>query len=305
MTKKWLVLMGLILIVVASGCSRPGSSPKYEMARPQVAETVVVEREVAYAPAEAGDRYSAADVDEDLTVVAQNRMIIYTIHVELVVKDTATTMAQIESLGNEMGGFVSNSTSWKDEGRLRANITVRVPADRLDEALARIRDLALDVESESRSGADATEEFTDLEARLRNLRTTEEELLELLKTRQETTGDTEAILEVHRYLTDIRGQIEQIQGRMNYLSNLSAMATIHVGLTPDVLAQPIVVGKWQPQGTAKEAIQALIKALEFLVDALIWIVLLVIPVLIVILLPLFLVFRAILKWRRKRRRPTA
>lgn len=300
MKKKWLVLM--VLALIASGCAAAG--PAVEP-RPVEVENVV-EKEVAYAPASAEEgRYAVADVSETLTTVTQDRMVIYTVSVEIIVKDAADTMERIESLATEMGGFVSGSNSWKDEGLLRAQVTVRVPADKLDESLAQIRDLALDVERENRESQDVTEEFTDFEARLRNLRTTEGELLELLKTRQEDTGDTEAILEVHRYLTDIRGQIEQIQGRMNYLSNLAAMATIQIGLTPDALAQPIVVGKWRPQGTAKQAIQALIKAVQFLVNVLIWIVLLIIPVLIVILLPLVLIVRALVRWRRKRRRPTA
>lgn len=300
MEKKWFVLMSLILVVIAGGCA---ASPRIGAVQREM--PVVVEKAV-YAPeAEEGVRYSGTDAGEVLTTATQDRMIIYTVEVELIVEDAATTMEQVESLATEMGGFVSDSSSWKDEDQLRASVTVRVPADRLDEALAQIRDLALDVERESRDSLDATEEFTDLEARLRNLRTTEDELLELLKTRQETTGDTEAILEVHRYLTDIRGQIERFQGRMNYLSNLSAMATIHVSLMPDTLVQPLLVGKWQPQGTARKAIRALINTLKFLVAALIWIVILVLPVLIVILLPLFLVLRALLGWRRKRRRPTA
>lgn len=232
-------------------------------------------------------------------------MIIYTVEMELVVKDAAEAMEQIEKLAQEMGGFVSDSNSWKDEGLLRARVTVRVPADKLDVALTQIHGLALDVESESRGSRDVTEDFTDLDAQLRNRQAYEEELLELFKARREATSDTEEILEVYRELTRIRGEIEQIQGRMNYLSNLSAMVTIHIGLTPDALAQPIVVGNWQPQGTAKEAIQALIKALQFLVKVLIWILLFMLPSLIVILLPLFLVLRALLRWRRKRRRPTA
>jgi acetolactate synthase small subunit len=300
MKKRWYVLMTLILALMASGCAAAPSK------REPVSATMVVEREVAYAPAaEEGGRYAVADVSQALTVETQERMVIYTLNMELVVEDTAGTLAQIESLAKETGGFVSDSNSWKEEGQLRARITIRVPADKLDQALAQIRDLAADVQSEVRDSEDVTEEFTDLEARLRNLRKTEEELLELLETRQEETGDTEAILEVHRYLTDIRGQIEQIQGRMNYLSNLSAMATIHVSLTPDVLAQPVVVGKWRPQGTALRAIQALINTLKVLVDAFIWIVIYVVPVLIVILLPLFLVVRAIIRWRRKRRPPSA
>ena len=303
MEKKWIVLLSLILILIVGGCAGAG-----RMSEPTPAaqvDTVAVEREVAFSPSEEGYRYAVADASKALTVETQDRMIIYTVNMELVVEDASEALKQIEDLAEAVGGFVSDSNSWKDEGLLRARITVRVPAEKLDDALAQARDLALDVESESRGSQDATEEFTDLESSLRNLRATEEELLELLKTRQETTGETEAILEVHRYLTDIRGQIEQIQGRMNYLSNLSAMATIEIGLTPDALAQPITVGRWQPQGTAKSAIQALIKAVQFLVTALIWILIFVVPVLIVLLLPLFLVVRALLKWRRRRRRPSA
>jgi hypothetical protein len=300
MKKRWFVLMTLALALVASGCA--AASPKRESV--EATQVVEVEREVAYAPAaEAGERY--ADADEALTASTQDRMIIYIVNMDLVVEDTAAALEQIESLTAEMGGFVSNSNAWKEKDQLRARITVRVPADRLDQALTQIRDLATDVQSEDRDSDDVTEQFTDLEARLRNLRKTEGELLELLETRQEETGDTEAILEVHRYLTDIRGQIEQIQGRMNYLSNLSAMATIQISLTPDVLAQPLVVGKWQPQGTALKAIQALINTVKFLVEALIWILLLIVPVLAIILLPLFLIVRAVLRWRRRRRTPSS
>jgi len=301
MKKRWFALMTLTLALVASGCA--AASPKREPVA--VTQMVEAERGVAYAPAEEGERYVVADADEALTAATQDRMIIYTVNMDLVVEDAAVALEQIESLAAEMGGFVSNSNAWKEKEQLRARITVRVPADKLDQALAQIRDLATDVQSESRDSDDVTEQFTDLEARLRNLRKTEEELLELLETRQEETGDTEAILEVHRYLTDIRGQIEQFQGRMNYLSNLSAMATIQIGLTPDVLAQPLVVGKWQPQGTALKAIQALINTVKFLVDALIWILLLIVPVLAIILLPLFLIIRGVLRWRRRRRTPSS
>jgi Rad3-related DNA helicase len=299
MKKKWLVLIGLSLIIIASGCGKATYSRAPE-------EPGVMNSQVAERPAvDEGERFLAADADQTLSTATQDRMIIFTVNMEVVVKDTAEAMAQIESLADEMGGFVSDSSSWKDEGQLRARVTLRVPAESLDEALTKIRGLALDVESEDRNSQDVTEEFTDLDAQLRNRQAYEEELLELLKIRREATSDTEAILEVYRELTRIRSEIDQIQGRMNYLSNLSAMATIHVTLTPDVLAQPLTVGKWQPQGTALQAIQALINTLTFLGDALIIILLYVVPVLIIILLPLFLIVRGLLRWRRKRRQPIA
>lgn len=300
MGKKWIVLVSaIVLAFLLAACAT---------SQPAVVEKVVVQEaeRVAYAPgAVGGEGYVAADVDEALTSATQDRMVIYTVDLELIVKDTSATVAQLESLATEMGGFVSDSNSWKDGDQLRASVTLRVPADKLDDALAQIRDLALDVERESRSGQDVTEEFTDLDAQLRTRQAYEQELLELLKARREATGKTEDILEVYRELTRVRGEIEQIQGRMNYLSNLSAMATVRVNLTPDALVQPLVVGKWQPQGTVRDAIRALISAMEFLVNALIWIVLFMAPILIVILLPLFLILRALLVWRRRRQRPAA
>jgi len=308
MKKKYLVPITLILVLLVGGCAGGEFMSEEPMVGRTVVETVVVEKEVevAYAPEPGmGDSAIVADMDETLNTTTQNRMIIYTVNIELIVQDAAEALEQIGDLSEEMGGYISGSSSWKDKDQLRARITLRVPADRLDQTLDQMRDLALDVESSNRDSSDVTEEFVNLDARLRNLETTEGELLELLKTRQESTGDTEAILEVHRYLTEIRGQIEQIEGRMNYLSNLTAMATIHVTLTPDVLAQPLTVGGWQPEGTALQAIQSLINALQFLADALIWILLFLVPVLIVILLPLYIIFRAILRWWRRRRRPKA
>jgi hypothetical protein len=298
MKGKWLALIGVVLVLLASGCA--AASPQRDLAQPR---EVIVEK-VVEAPAAEEGRYFAADVDETLQTASQEHMIIYTVEMSLIVKDTSTALEQIESLASEMGGFVSDSSSWKEEGQLRARVSLRVPAAGLDESLGQIRDLALDIESESRSSQDVTEDFADLDAQLRNRQAYEQELLELLTARREATGKTEDLLEVYRELTRVRGEIEQIQGRMNYLANLSALATVNLNLTPDILAQPVVVGQWRPQGTALKAIQALINALKFLVDALIWIVLYILPVLAIILLPLFLIVRAAVKRRRARRRPT-
>ena len=145
-------------------------------------------------------------------------------------------------------------------------MTVRVPAEKLEDALAQFRALAVDVENQRVDSQDVTEEYVDLEARLTNMQRTERELQELLESRSET-GKTSDILEVHRELTNIRAQIEQIQGRMQYLENLSAMATVQIQLTPDALMQPVVVGGWRPQGTARDAVRMLLRTLQFLADA--------------------------------------
>jgi hypothetical protein len=305
MNRKWLV-WGILVLLVASllGC---GATKTEEPAFLPAPQGIVMEAEKA----RAGDAGGAAwDEDNAMAVndastgidITIDRKIIYNVYLHLIVKDTAATFDQIREMVAGMGGFVADSNTWKDGEQLRGTLTVRVPADDLQDALAQFRDLALDVESERMDSQDVTEEYVDLEARLVNLQRTESELLELLETRS-ATGRTSDILEVHRELTNIRAQIEQIQGRMKYLDNLSAMATVQITLTPDALLQPVVVAGWRPEGTAREAVRMLIRTLQFFADAIIVFVLLILPIIIVIAIPLIVVFfviRAI--WKRAKRR---
>ena len=221
----------------------------------------------------------------------------------MIVKDTEEAFSEVQRLAQEIGGFVSESNVWRDQDHQRASVTVRVPAEKLEDALAQFRALAVDVENQRVDSQDVTEEYVDLAARLQNAQRTERELQELLESRSEI-GKTSDILEVHRELTNIRSQIEQLQGRMQYLENLSAMATVQIQLTPDALMQPVVVAGWRPQGTARDAVRMLLRTLQFLADAAIVFVLLILPVLIVIAIPitgLVLLIRVLVR-RRKRRK---
>ena len=236
------------------------------------------------------------------TSVEVERKIIYNVAMHLIVRDTDEAFAGIQRLAKEMGGFVSESNVWREDTFRRGTITIRVPVGQLDDALAQLRALALDVESENIDSQDVTEEYVDLEARLTNERRTEAELLELLESRSET-GKTQDILEVHRELSNVRAQIEQIEGRIRYLENLSAMAMVRITVTPDALLQPIDVAGWRPQGTARDAIRMLLRTLQFFADAAIVFFLYILPTLIVIAIPvvaLILLIRAI--WRRVRRK---
>ena len=91
---------------------------------------------------------------------------------------------------------------------------------------------------------------------------------------------------------------------MQYLEQSAAMATVTLDITPDELAQPIQVGGWHPQGTLRNALETLIRVLQFLVDAAIVIVVLIIPVVVVVAAPLvglFYLVRAIVRRRRARK----
>jgi len=290
--KMFHIVIGCILLVTLLGCAAPTPVviEKLVPVERQVVSTVVVGKTVAK---------EGQAAEADIGSIDQ-RMIIRTGDLTLVVSDTSAALEKIKSIVAGLKGYVVTSNAWHEEQQVRARLTLRVPAESFDAALEQIKAVANKVDREDTSGKDVTEEYSDLDARLRNLEATEKELRELLTQVRERTGKAEEIMAVYRELTNVRGQIEQLKGRMQYLERLTAMATINVELVPDVLAKPIVVAGWRPNETVRNALRSLAKTLQFLVDALIWIILYVAPVLIVIALPLVILLVLLRRWRRRK-----
>jgi hypothetical protein len=288
--KKSLALVGLLCLslLVAACASKPaqvltrGAEGVSAPAQPQTATG-------PYAGNTAADTASSNGESE--------RMIVRTAQLSLVVKDAEVSLEQVKDIVKTLNGYVVDTRMWRQEEQMRGTVTVRVPSEALDEALAKFKDLAVKVESESGGAQDVTEQYSDLGSQLRNLEATETELLELLKTVREKTGKAEDILAVYRELTSIRGQIEQIKGHMQYLERTSAMAAVTIELIPDVLSKPVSGGGWRPAETLTGALRALLSALQFLAKAVIWIVIFVLPVLIVVLIPFSLIWFI---WRRRK-----
>jgi hypothetical protein len=257
----------------------------------------------AGAPVEASADYSGRlePIEQVLHSAAQpqdNRVIIYTGNISLVVKDTREAMTAITHLTTEQGGYVSASNVYQSGDVPRGSITIRVPAERYLDTLEKLRGLALRVEAENSGTEDVSEEFTDLQARKANLEVTEKALQQLLEERQRV-GSTSDILEVYRELTGVRGQIEEIEGRLRYLANKAALSTITIDLIPDVLYQPVSVAGWEPQGVAKEALQSLVVALQGLANLTIWLVIFLLPLLIIFLIPVVVVIWIIRAWWKR------
>jgi hypothetical protein len=162
-----------------------------------------------------------------------------------------------------------------------------VPAERFDEALDRLKELAVRVSGEQVASKDVTEEFVDTDARLRNLRATEARYLDLLQ----QARTVEDVLRVEQQLSNIRGQIEQLQGRLQFLERSAQTSTITVELRPYALGQS-QPGDWNPLPVVRNALAALLNTAQFLLAALIWVVIFT-P----IWLPVALLIR---RWRRGR-----
>ena len=225
------------------------------------------------------------------------RVIIRTAEVSLIVGDTTTSVEKLAALASANGGYLTDSKIWRDGQLVRATLTIRVPAPRLDAALAAIRKVASRVESETVSGDDVTQEYVDLESQVRNLEAAETEMRKLMITVRERTKSAQDILEVYQELTQLRGQIETAKGRMRYLSQMSAMSTIKLTLTPDAVTKPVLEPGWQPVAVMKDASRALVKTLQGLSDVAIWAVIYFGPLALVLAGLLFLTWRAVARRR--------
>jgi hypothetical protein len=173
-----------------------------------------------------------------------SRLVIKSGWLNLVVKDVLDVAKKIAKFAEENGGWVVSSNISEQEKVPSGSITVRVPAEKFDEAKEYFRGLAVRVAEESVQAQDITEEYVDLRSRLKNLEAAETQLLELMK----RSGTINDILQVQRELTNVRGQIEQIKGRMQYLEQSVKMSSITVNLALSEELLPIPPAeKWRPK----------------------------------------------------------
>lgn len=250
------------------------------------------------------DQKGAAEMSRVAAPVAEQsapsapRMIVRSAEMRVIVADTGKAVSEATRSAEAVGGYVAGSQVWRDGELLRARLTLRVPADKLTIALAQIRALAKRVENETMTSQDVSAEYVDLGARVRNLEATEEELRQLLVVARQNSRKATDVLEVHQQLTRIRGEIEQVKGRMRYLSETAAMSSIQLEMTPDALAQPVVEPGWQPLVVAKDATRALIGFMQAAANVAIWIAIYVVPLCCLLALLAFGLWKFAIRLRR-------
>jgi len=157
-------------------------------------------------------------------------MLIYTAHLSLATFETEAALVAVEKLAKDNGGFLSN--------RERLAITIRVPSERFTETLQAIEKLG-DVIDRNVKARDVTDEFFDMEARLRSARAVHARLVELLQ----KADKVEESIAIEKELGRVLAEIERLEGRLKLLRDQLAYSTITASFRPKSTE---IIGKKTP-----------------------------------------------------------
>ncbi len=165
------------------------------------------------------------------------RQVIRRATIELTTKDVRAAFLKAQAVLSAAGEeFVENSSITGSGREMKADLTLRVRAERISDVLNELRGLGK-VQDEHRGGEDVTSQVVDVEARLRNEQRVEKELLELLEKR--TDAPLKEVLEVRNALSNVRQQIESMVAQRDKLAHLVSLATVLVIIRSDDAPPPV------------------------------------------------------------------
>ncbi len=220
----------------------------------------------------------------------QNQMVVKNADIRLLVEDTDRALDGVTQTVGDVRGYMVSSRTWyqgyNGKNYKYATLTIAVPVDQFENAMRRLRSLAVQVLDENASGEDVTGQYVDLQSQVTNLEATRNRIKAFLD--QATTVDD--VLRIDLELSRVEAQIEKLKGQMNYLSGRSAFSTITINLepqlpkivaTPRATATPTPVqglGPWDADKTMQQATNTLVSAYRLLATFLIWFFVVIVPV---------------------------
>lgn len=225
------------------------------------------------------------------------RMIIRNARLSLQVNDIPKTMEDITQIADHSGGYVVNSELNQNVSYGRgqyAKISIRIPANGLNNVLKSLKSLAIKVEQETVTGEDITQQYVNLESELNNLKTTKAQLAKIMQ----GATKTEDVLMVFQKLSETQRKIDITEGRIKYYKESVAysLITIDLSLNPEI--QITQDSKWQIAEVITESYKELINTLRQFTYGAIQFFIYFLPMMLlwaIVTLILFLIGRALYK----------
>ncbi len=294
-----IVIAALILAACATAATE--SNADFYSSSPEMSGAPIMELP-ASAPEARSAEQEAANSVSGVPSAAIERIVIKNADMSIVVADVEGRMKNIQVMAQQMGGFVVSSNLYQNYTNTNvkvpeAQIVIRIPSEKLEEAMEQIKKDTVEVQNENISGQDVTAEYVDLQSRLKNYEAAEAQLNDILK----KATDTADVVNIFNQLIYYREQIELVKGQIKYYDEAAALSAISVRIIAEATIQPIVIGTWEPKGVALNAVQDLINFLKDFTEFIIRFVIYTLPVWIIVGIPLYLIFLGARKLFRKLR----
>ena len=289
-------------LVVLFGCSRnsnnqQGALPEQEKASPQITQdsdaptalSDAIMTTIGGRPAQ----IQAQAAQTEASMSAFDRKIIRNGELTIETDSPMDGLSRITAIAESLGGFVVTSEMKQNAGKNQSNssqnvtVVARVPSAQFNAAIDQISNIGSRILQKKISGQDVSEEYLDLEARLRAKKALEAQFLEIMKQAKKVSE----ALEVQNELSGVRTEIEQLEGRRRFLENQSAFSTITSTLQ---MSAPIVTATTSGFGhSVREAFGDGVDTAAAIILGLIKIFIVLIPVGLFIGLPLWLIWRVV------------
>lgn len=255
----------LVLVIAYLFLKENPSVPNYSL------KQKALSTDMAYRmPAVGGGSPDYAALNEAAPVPnVKDRLVVKNSSLSLLVDSVESAQKAIIKTAQNFGGYMIDSNIEDNEGVKSGYVNVRVPADKLDGTLESFRKLSVKVTSENLSGEDVTDQYVDIEARMKTLEKTKAKFEEILN-RATAVAD---ILEANREIINVQSQIDSLTGQKKYLEQTARLAKITVYLSTDELSLPISPkDRFRPTVIFKEAFRSLLSTFQSLAGAVIWII---------------------------------
>lgn len=239
------------IIMFLAACSSDESSGSFEAADPASDDIAVEEAESSKIAMDntsenkTAQPSSGEEAKSDFSTSAVSRMIIHKANLEVSVKSIEEAQVSIEEKVSNYDGYIVESNVYREDDTSSGKMTVRIPEEHFHSFLNDTEKVAAKILERHVTGQDVTEQYVDLESRLKSKRAVEERLLEFMKGAQKT----EDLLKISTDLAKVQEEIEIIVGKMNYLKNQTSFSTIEIAMYENRVVIPEIekeeLNTWQ------------------------------------------------------------
>ncbi len=242
MRKAIYIFLISTLLVVLAACSSSDEKASYESA--DSSSDKGMSNEVSGdADGEMENEVATEDSSESKTeapVAATDRMIIHQASLSVNVKELDKAQSNIEKKVDQYGGYIVESNVYQEDDQTSSGrMIVRIPEKNFEKFLLEAEGVAAEVLERNVTGQDVTEQYVDLESRVKSKRAVEERLLDFMSKAQKT----EDLLKISADLSEVQEEIEVMVGKMKYLENQTSFSTIELSMYENRVVVPEIESK--------------------------------------------------------------